>query len=456
MCVVGITHSLLLQVWFPYPLGLIEGVLLISKMRKRAFIFDGAERDGLSEARSSVDKRRAPAALSTVDRAEQEAPPFSSSAPVSSFSAGKPLTEDELQSLAQGRYADYHGRNRNLTTAQLVRTVAFLMLLTLGAGYWIFVRCPHDADLGCARACNIASSSSSSSSAVVELIHHEMPDFVRLESTYVQIQNRLGLRTSVTSRKLVSSQVCPTSNEASPFLAALSPKVHLVLECRWDCRNVLQEEAPFHLAGRRLGTQRCGEYKSYVIQLAHDRDGNNSDRGEVEEGGDEPLRTIHRAEELAELFAPITTPEEALSFAVAATWGEPSFQTQLLPWTEYLVKSVEDTHVEVVVRRSPKPSTPASPDGRAEVVVPPLLHPSQHRRGHDEAGKAVVDSSQSPPESEIVYFAVNLFSREGGGCPGKGRLWQHVVTIFPNGTLVEMKTLIAKPCVSDDCAATAR
>ena len=29
-------------------------------------------------------------------------------------------------------------------------------------------------------------------------------------------------------------------------------------------------KAPFHLAGRRLGTQRCGEYKSYVIQLAHD------------------------------------------------------------------------------------------------------------------------------------------------------------------------------------------
>ena len=356
--------------------------------------------------------------------------------------------------------------------------ILLLMLfgVTVFGVYWLGIRCPHDAELGCAQVCDDAATS-----MAVRLIHHEMPGFVELESRYVKVQNQLGLRTSVTGRRLVSSHVCPSGvSLATPFLAALSPKVQTMVECQWDCRTVLRAEEPFHIAGPRPGTagpfegtldaarmhkkkqqpatedvedaaapqwRFCPEYKSYVVQLAATAAPHGSVNGTAAAVAEQPstpqlpsMQTVHRLEELADIFAPISSAEEALSFAAAATWGEPSFQTQLLPWSEYVVDQLEDTHVEVVVRKA-RPLKSGTVETAAGLsgnnVVPPLSS----------------TTSTAPREEPLtLYFLVNLYSREGGPCPGRGRLWEHRIKVFPNATIVEQVLLVAKPCHSQTCA----
>jgi hypothetical protein len=182
------------------------------------------------------------------------------------------------------------------------------------------------------------------------------------------------------------------------------------------------------------GTRRfCPQYKSYVVRLRPDGDIGERKEAEDEEPGEKrggdavlpgaipqqrPMQSITRLSELAEIFSPIGSAEEALSYAAAATWGEPLFHTSLLPWTQYLVKEIQDTHVEKVLPANPQQSAATAMDYNASVL----------------------------------FYNVNLYSTEMGGCPGRGRLWLHHVKVFPNGTLVERMQLVAKPCHSLECA----
>jgi hypothetical protein len=382
-----------------------------------------------------------------------------------------PFDPDDDEYLAAASSSFSSSRRPMVSIGQLVLFLASVSAAVLVGVYWLFIRCPHET--GCARQCDDAATSKH-----VTLIHHEMPEFVQLESAYVQLQSRLGLRTSVTARKRVSPNVCPNAELASPFLAALTPKVKLLLTCRWTCHNVIRAERPFHIGGARPGTagpfdakqavrhfdeddvdnatrRFCPEYKSFVVQLQPRADDGGDEMSDVSSS---PLQTVHRLEELADIFAPISSPEEALSYAAAATWGEPSFQTTLLPWTEYVVDQVEDTTVEVYIRRAPH-------SAKGNDGAPPLLTEDQQRGSSpsaEEVQKNVVKivSDSSPEKSngaaagETLFFIVNLFSREMGGCPGRGRLWEHRVKVYPNGTLLEKTSLVARPCHSEECART--
>lgn len=373
-------------------------------------------------------------------------------------------------------------RRRPLSTCTLLLLVACVVGAVVFAVHWRWIRCPHDAVGGCADVCDDAATSQA-----VRLIHHEMPTFVELESRYVQLQSKLGLRTAVTGRqRLVSSQVCPSGvSLATPFLAALTPKVHLLVECLWDCRTVLAAEEPFHIGGPRPGTaglfegtqsdtafrkmkqarpppaavevegaprRFCAEYKSYVVQLAVAGRDDAALAQREQRQSKVAWQTVHRLEELVNLFAPIATPEEALSFAAAATWGEPSFQTQLLPWSEYVVDQLEDTHVEVIVRK--KGRRPVNSEGDPTDDSAHATHPDGTGGGVPPlrtAAAAADPYAAAAAASEIVYFLINLYSREGGPCPGRGRLWEHKVKVFPNGTIAEKVTLVAKPCHHQTC-----
>ena len=57
------------------------------------------------------------------------------------------------------------------------------------------------------------------------------------------------------------------------------------------------------------------------------------------------LQVLKNAQEAADYFAPIESPEEALAFAVTVTHLEAKFSQQAEPDMRYLVKKVEDTHV---------------------------------------------------------------------------------------------------------------
>jgi hypothetical protein len=54
---------------------------------------------------------------------------------------------------------------------------------------------------------------------------------------------------------------------------------------------------------------------------------------------------VHNTDELAELFAPIETPEEALSYAIATTGLSAVYDTDLPRSYRFLVNKIEDTHV---------------------------------------------------------------------------------------------------------------
>ena len=55
---------------------------------------------------------------------------------------------------------------------------------------------------------------------------------------------------------------------------------------------------------------------------------------------------VHNQDELAEIFAPIETPEEALSYAIAATGLTAVYDTDLPRSYRFLVDKIEDTHVD--------------------------------------------------------------------------------------------------------------
>jgi hypothetical protein len=62
-----------------------------------------------------------------------------------------------------------------------------------------------------------------------------------------------------------------------------------------------------------------------------------------QEGG---FTLVHNLNELAEIFAPIETPEEALSYAIAATGLTAVYDTDLPRSYRFLVDKIEDTHVD--------------------------------------------------------------------------------------------------------------
>jgi len=59
------------------------------------------------------------------------------------------------------------------------------------------------------------------------------------------------------------------------------------------------------------------------------------------------FRVIHDRDELAAMYAPILTREEALSYAMAATGLAAYFDLQPVRSLRYFTKNLEDTHVEV-------------------------------------------------------------------------------------------------------------
>ena len=55
--------------------------------------------------------------------------------------------------------------------------------------------------------------------------------------------------------------------------------------------------------------------------------------------------SLDNTDELAKLFAPIETPEEALSYAIATTGLSAVYDTDLPRSYRFLVDKIEDTHV---------------------------------------------------------------------------------------------------------------
>ncbi len=63
---------------------------------------------------------------------------------------------------------------------------------------------------------------------------------------------------------------------------------------------------------------------------------------------DESFQAIRNADELAAVYAPIDSPDEALSFALAAYDLSAYYNLERNPDYEYVVETLEDTHVEAI------------------------------------------------------------------------------------------------------------
>jgi len=109
--------------------------------------------------------------------------------------------------------------------------------------------------------------------------------------------------------------------QPSEFLGGLSPKVPIV-ECTFEQENYSADEGIVHKGCLAF------IFNKYIILE------NNS------------FRLINNGEEFKQFFAPVETPEEALSFAVALTNSYPSYNITIPEQWDVFVSKIEETYVQ--------------------------------------------------------------------------------------------------------------
>jgi hypothetical protein len=116
---------------------------------------------------------------------------------------------------------------------------------------------------------------------------------------------------------------CTNIRDTGPLLGGLSPAYPMVY-CisRYQRSADPPDPAIFHKA--------CLTGQNYRLALSKD--------GQIQ--------LVNDLAELQAAFAPIETPDEALSYALAATGFEAQYGYQVDPTYRYQVKQIEDTHVD--------------------------------------------------------------------------------------------------------------
>ena len=132
----------------------------------------------------------------------------------------------------------------------------------------------------------------------------------------------------------VAALECDRLTEASDLLGALEPAA-AIMECHLT---------PFFQEGKEDPVARMERIKEEGFFYGLGCMAPGFVRYVIFQDGE--FRVIKTEEEFRDVFAPVSSPEEALSYALAVTGHSAYFGQDTLSGYRYLVDSLEDTHVE--------------------------------------------------------------------------------------------------------------
>ncbi len=156
------------------------------------------------------------------------------------------------------------------------------------------------------------------------LIEHKKPELSQIDTTYFEdlgCFEEAGCSTSLPQDMGFSIM---DILEPSEFLGGLDPAVPIAETETFDFQH--DPTIPSVYSARCAATF----YINYLVYL----------HGEVQ--------VVDSKQDLAQLFAPIESPEEALSFAVAATGYKPMYDLESIAGLEIVSKKLEETYVRKI------------------------------------------------------------------------------------------------------------
>lgn len=156
------------------------------------------------------------------------------------------------------------------------------------------------------------------------LIEHKKPDLLTIDNSYFEDLNCFDLTPCKSAIPQELDFRVFSIEQPSEFLGGLVPSIPLVEALTYDFEH--NPNIPSVYSGRCAAT----EYVNYLVFM------------------DGKVQMLDSKQKFAEVFAPIESKEEALSYAVAVTGYSPMYDLESIEGLEIVSRKVEETYVKKI------------------------------------------------------------------------------------------------------------